>query len=364
MKLLLVEPGGGGHHLTFLAGTLDALALPGVQLLLATSQSNAEALAAQQLRFEWIDDASWNRRSPLADIAREVATHAVDHVYHGNLDAFMSGLLRRCALGYRPPNLLRKRISGLYVRPRPLDRRQPWSIKRVGARRLFGTAGYFDRIFTFDETLAEQLLVDQAVAVLPDPPFHVEPSCSAVAARERFGIPQQSSVCLQYGLGTRRKGLCTAIEAFEQLKALHHLLCVGRLGLDRQWSGRLHRLVARGVATLVDAYVDQQDEARAFAAADLVLLDYHRHYGSSNVLALAASYGKPVITANDGLVGYRCERYRLGVSITPDRPDLLRQAIIDGQSLTATQAGRQAYLDVHSVERFAQVLREHLLPAR
>jgi len=361
-KVLIVEPSDGGHHFVFLKATIEALSIPDVELWLSCTRPMWNHLKTDFPHLHWIDHSLWKSKCVLEDIAQCVESLQIDHVYHANCDAFMSGLLRKMSLWYRPPRILQHKISGLYIRPRPLDARQPWTLKHWGAKFLFNKDAYFKKIFVFDETLAEHLLHEQTIVTLPDPPLHVNTTHDPDVARQVWGIPKHKRVFLQYGLGTPRKGLLTVIEAFEQLHSNDdHLLCVGKCDLSEKWNTRLFQLVADKKATVVDRYVDHLEESMAFSASDVVLLDYENHYGSSNVMALAASYRKPIIACEDGLIGQRVLAFGLGVRVKSKNVSALVRAILSGEKIRLDQSGASRYLDTHSIFNFKIIIKSEIL---
>jgi glycosyltransferase involved in cell wall biosynthesis len=65
-----------------------------------------------------------------------------------------------------------------------------------------------------------------------------------------------------------------------------------------------------------EGFKNYKEEARLFAAADVVWVAYNDNFnGSSAVLYQAGSVKKPVITSNKGLLGSINDKHKIGVSV-------------------------------------------------
>jgi hypothetical protein len=63
---------------------------------------------------------------------------------------------------------------------------------------------------------------------------------------------------------------------------------------------------------LLDRFIEHSEEARLFAASDMVWLGYSNHYGGSGVLAQAIAANRPVLASEEGIIGWRTKKHGLG----------------------------------------------------
>ena len=188
-------------------------------------------------------------------------------------------------------------------------------MKSLGFKRLC-RSGWFRNLYFLDEHLcakAQEEYSGVSIHFLPDP-WSGDFNQDKISARQQLGVPQNGNVFLHYGLGTRRKGLHLAIEAMSRRKLKEGiLLCAGKMDRDRQLLKGLAALTEEGRALVFDRYVTSKEEELCFAAADVVLLPYVGHFGSSAVLSRAAAAGKMVVSTNEGLLGRRVMDHHLGL---------------------------------------------------
>jgi glycosyltransferase involved in cell wall biosynthesis len=90
------------------------------------------------------------------------------------------------------------------------------------------------------------------------------------------------------------------------------LLCAGTMNHDRTLLKRIDILEKRGSAKMINRYISEEEERFSFCSADVVLLPYVHHYGSSGVLSRATAAGKMVIASDEGLLAKRIREHHLG----------------------------------------------------
>ena len=349
MHILVFDPRLGGHHLSWLRYVIEDLLSAGHRLTVAldgrgpamTIYRNHLNDLLGQVSVDSVFDSAGRPKggNRLAALNIGFTQSGADHAFINNLDEFASSMLRRAALGRLPPGPLKGRLSGVYFRPRFLQNRW-WPIgnipKQAGFARL-ANAGWFHRICLLDEYLwAEhrQRYARAGLTFLPDT-WSGTFDLPQPVARARLDIATDKLVLLHYGLGTRRKGLHSVIQAMlsPTCPDRWHLLCAGQLSDDKKIAAGLHRLSAEGRATVLDRYVSKTEEQACFAASDIVVLPYVRHFGSSGVLSLAAAAGKFVIAADNGLIGRRVVEHRLGLCFAPGKVGELSQALAVAQMI-------------------------------
>jgi glycosyltransferase involved in cell wall biosynthesis len=104
-----------------------------------------------------------------------------------------------------------------------------------------------------------------------------------------------------------------------------------------------------------------------FAACDVVLLPYIKHFGNSAVLSRAAGAGKMVIASNEELVGRLVREHRLGLLFPSGDSTALRQAITSAAEATLDEqrqwkAQALSFADKSSRAEFRRILLEAFGP--
>lgn len=379
MKVLVFEPARGGHHLGFLRFFVEDLLAGGHAVHLAAetgatpSAPLAAALGPLLARCTWVPLDHGPGRvlhgARLDALARAQRRVGAERVFACCLDLFTSGLFRRQALGLPAPRVLHGRITGLFVRPRVADRREIASQgrwKTAGFRRLH-RSGWLGRFFVLDESLPGELAegVSPGSAVpLPDP-WTGDFSAGRAEARRALGLPENTFLFLHYGTSSPRKGLPVVVAATRRLgpEGGSALVAAGRI-LDRDGGAGagLRELAAAGCAYLHDRYIVDAEEPLFFRACDAVVLAYQGHYGSSNVQSRAAAAGRPVVTSDEGLVGWRTRHHGLGLTFRSGDAGELAAALarLRQEGTDRYAPALRAYAARHSRESFRQILLDHL----
>jgi len=343
MHILVFEPRLEGHHLSWLRYITEDFLSAGHRLTLA---------------IDGRDSASALYREHMADLLKEVSTISAydenqqlkhgnktealgtclvqsraEHAFVNNLDDVASTMFRRAAVGFYPPAVLKGKISGVYFRPRFLANAY-WPmgniLKMSGFRRLMRN-GWFHRICLVDEYLFQKHATrwpQAALMFLPDT-WSGTFSIGKQQARRSLGVDTNKFVFLHYGIGTRRKGLHLILSAMQSdaATAHWHLLCAGRIAEDSEILHGIRQLTQQGRATVLNRYVSKADEQLCFAATDVVVLPYVRHFGSSGVLALAAAANKMVVASDEGLIAQRVKEKGLGLCFASGQTEGLKKAL-------------------------------------
>jgi glycosyltransferase involved in cell wall biosynthesis len=268
-----------------------------------------------------------------------------------------------------PSAALRGKIGGIYLRPRFLAGRgfspNAW-LKSIGWSRLLRT-GWFTHLLLLDPYLAADVKSQNRstpVYFLPDP-YPDEFAADRASARRAFVVPGHQRVFLFYGGAYRRKGLPLVVKAMGSLPGdvPAFLLCAGQQADDPEVQRGLDNLIRQGRARVLSRYVSAEEEKLLFAAADVVLLPYLGHFGSSGVLSRAAGAGRPVIASDEELVGRLVREHGLGPVFPSGDVEALRGRI--GQLAKARepeiaewQAAARAYAPQCSRAAFREALLE------
>lgn len=278
-------------------------------------------------------------------------------------------------------------IAGIYFRPTFhyvhfasytstwKDRIRRWRQKLLLALAL--QSGQVNTLFSLDP-FAPQSIARFASGVkvthLPDPvtPQMIDPLKSSPLL-SRLKIDPNRQIFLLFGRLDPRKGTYQLIEAIRQLpRELNQKLCVllvGQIPASEQakLKTQLSNLSAQTPVQLViqDEFVPESEMQLYFQIADVVLAPYQRHVGMSGILLQAAAAQKPVIASNYGLMGELVQRYRLGLAIDSEQPDVIAQAMSqllhDGASSMIDRSRMQAFVEQNHSEKFGDTIISHLV---
>jgi hypothetical protein len=342
-SLLIFEPQTRGHHLSWLRYVTEDFLSDGFRLTISADlrPQAGELVIAQLSEFEkditlisaFDHDGKWRKGSKTDAIADCLEQSGASEVFMNNFDEIASDCLRRAAIGLYPPKSLQGRLNGIYFRPRFLENTYlpPGNfIKHIGFQKLCRQK-WINDIFFLDERLFASASVSRKYEpavfhFLPDP-WDGNFSISQKDARKQLNIPSDRFVFLNYGVGDKRKGLHLVLDAMQKMSPPSFLLCAGQLKAERKILSGLESLEKQGRAKIMNRYVSDNETDLCFCACDLVLLPYIRHFGSSSVLSKAAAAGKPVIVSDDGLLGERVRRWKLGLLFPSGNARKLRKCM-------------------------------------
>lgn len=355
MRVLLFEPRVDGHHLPWTGMIAGTLLERGAEVIFAHGDDPRQferledgfpGLTDQLQRHQVQQDGRFDGGSAFASLCRATEAVKPEKILVANLDEFASNLFRRAALGGGVPKVLKGILRGIYHRSRPLDPDQggfgnAW--KYAGYRRL-ARKGVFAGLGLLDEFLVEQLGGAEAnppVTWMPDfwrPFSSIEPS----HARQVMAVPEGRKALLCFGVAHRRKGIDLAVEAMERLDDSDaFLLVAGRQANDPKLRSRLAALESAGRAVVHDRFLTEEEVSCAFLGCDRVLIPYHAHYGSSNVLSTAAAAKRPVIASDFHLIGRRVIEHKLGIVHRDGDAEALAESI--EASLGAAQSDLESW---------------------
>ena len=326
-KLLVYEPRVEGHHPGWLRFITEDLLSGGFELVLAVDlRPDSRRIIDEHLgdlihRVQLIpavDECGRPRNgNTAAAIVAGLEESGAPRAFLCAFDELASAAFRRAALGLDPPRELRGCIGGIYHRPRFTA--APWwspnrLLKAAGFRR-FMRKGWIRPLLILDEYLARNVKAafpGKPVFFLPDP-CPDDFAGDAPAARSALGVPPEKQVFLFFGVGAKRKGLHLAVEAMLRVKeADAYLLVAGRQNPPPWVQQGLAQLQHQGRAMVLDRYVSSAEEKLCFQAADVVLLPYLNHFGTSGILSRAMASGKPVIASDEQLVGRLVKDHAIG----------------------------------------------------
>ncbi len=163
---------------------------------------------------------------------------------------------------------------------------------------------------------------------------------------------REDDVCrlLYFGVIRPFKGVEDIVSALE-LMAPEELSRFELTVVGETWEGwtlpaeRIADSSVKDRITFVNRYVSDEEVARFFADADVVVLPYHRS-SASGPLHVAMASGLPVVVTGVGGLVEASEGYEGAIRIPPQDPAALRAALNQAYDLHGT-----TFADVHSWER-------------
>lgn len=352
-SILVYEPRTEGHHPGWLTFVVEDLLHAGARLTLAVDlRPSSKAILQDYLGDMWgrvaLLDANEGGPSIWAGARwkslRNCLTRSqAERVFLCAFDEVASDLFRCAAFGWNPLASLSGKISGIYHRPRFLDKSK-LSLGKILKHRGFSRimrGSFFAQLLLLDEFLVPDLrktYPEAPLFFLPDP-CPVDFPGDAMEARARLGLPSDKKVLLFFGVGSPRKGLGIAVDAVSSLPAESDtlLLVAGKQNLRGILRGKIEALVQRGRAQLIDRYVSSEEEKWCFQAADAVLLPYMNHFGTSGVLSRACATGKFVIASDEQLIGRLVRERGLGAVFTSGDSQSLASAILGYEHLNQAE---------------------------
>lgn len=360
MQLLIVEPNAEGHHMVLYTRLIMRQAVNrgwGVTILTTTSSRNHAAfdiissdhdMALQTIVMPDIPRSRGNGSMALlvsqlrlwralASACRANANFAdFDFIYCVNLDYFEKALsLRGSPFGDRP-------FAGMLMNPK--FHRSPMGLGPA-SRADFLYRVLFKRLLALS-SLKRVLVVDRPFwEFCRQQQFALAAKLCQVAdvgelsraeysgsARASLGLAPDAFVILLYGSVSRLKGVEQLLRALQQLddpKVVALVAGKADVALDALFSSSWCRALLESGRLLVRAqFHDDENEAKVFAAADIAWLGYvGGAYGSSGVLYQAGAAGLPVISMQDGLIGWTVRQHELGITFDPTDTSAVVDAI-------------------------------------
>ena len=359
--LVIFEPNAGGHHGLFIQHLLKywgkeqlkgVIELIVTQQLLDTHQQIAtlqSSYSSADIRVSIID--------PLPQIKNVSIQALVKH------DLRQGALLKRKLSEIRPTHALLMyfdhlqislgttlrltddiHLAGIYFRPSfhyPIHKSPsapaPGALQQLRKKLQLKMAmrnPHLQTLFSLDPYVVPTLNAmsrHTKAVVLPDGverPTDTQPTVDWQIKDGRFVAFCFGSLAERKGVFKLLDALPLLAQAFQQRLALVFAGVVSEKEKHRFYSKVDQMRKDTNVQIVVDdRYVDDSEVQPMIQKADLILVAYQHHIGSSNVLIRAADAGIPVLGSNFGLVGAQIRDHSLGTAIDTTSPNAIAAAL-------------------------------------
>ena len=311
---------------------------------------------------------------------RVVETHKPERAHALYLDHLQFALATSLRFSYPV------RISGLLFRPEfhygRLEISPPTLHERVRRyrKRLLLVASlrnpHLDLVFSLDPTAApiiDRLNPRVRAIASPDPVDPGESTEPSWRIRGSLGIEQGRQMLLLFGMLNARKGVLALLTALQHLSddACRRVAVVLAGRVDATDSVAIEALAIRASErplqlVIRDEFVPEDRIQSLLSAADLALVPYQRHIGSSGVLIRAAAAGTPVLTQDYGVMAFQAREHELGQTIDTTSPTCIAHAIeafLGDPALDFDPLSAKRFAAQNTVEAYTNTLLDGLFPA-
>ena len=291
-------------------------------------------------------------------IDREARRHNCERLILMELDLYQVAIGRAAVpyaisgIWFRPYARMEPEAPGLLHRLRFLKSK----LQKKLVMRLALRNPSLDKIFILNDEEMPGWLDAKRFFTLPDPWFDY-PAATGFDLREKYGIPSDHLILLQFGYADERKNNENIVAA---LNGIPHsaitLLVIGRFkpGYEAELKNLktgAFRLITR------DEFVSDEEMESTFQQSDVILRMNVNYFGSSGVVGIAARYNKPVIVSDTGVMAGLVAKYRLGDTVDPTDIAAIRELFLRYRLALPVTDG-SAYRDTHDLRAFAETLLE------
>jgi len=344
-SVLIIDPDSDGHHPNYIQLVARAFAKQSYNVTLCVDTSNKaiqnEVLNTDMYSFKFslYDQKSRDNYSRIYLIRSQIhmwfKSRALIQRFHTqgwNGRVFYPYLDRLLyAIGMLGSPDQRAPVAGIVMRPpKPLDQVSKYSVASIQAlalNKLLKTSCNKSRIsdiFVIEPLYYEKIKAiinnrSSRLTLLPDPA-----SCFRVnnkqTARKLLNLPAEPKLILVYGKIAAPKGVLELLRAIKQMNGNVQALIVGEgvATIDAEMLAEAGSDNIFGkIAIRRNIRVSMDEERLYYEAADIVWVGYHNHLGMSGVMVQAGQMKLPIIGCNQGAIGYYCNNYNIGLSISP-----------------------------------------------
>jgi glycosyltransferase involved in cell wall biosynthesis len=204
---------------------------------------------------------------------------------------------------------------------------------RVMGKLLISRAdGYVAHSESDKKLLAEKYRMSvDSIQVIPHGLYDQYQAIDRGSARRSLGLNSEN-VIMSFGLIRPYKGIPNLVRAFGELPAdiamQSKLLLVGEIWEDRESVvAAIDACPYKGRVVLLDRYVSDDEVAKYFSAADVVVLPYLRA-SQSGVAHIAMAFGKPIIVSRVGGLQESMADYSGTYFVQPGDSTAIKDAVV------------------------------------
>lgn len=183
--------------------------------------------------------------------------------------------------------------------------------------------------------------------------------------KKKYGISENKKVFLIYGHLSSRKNVPNILAALKRINTKQsQRICILICGEpEKGYESTLYTSINEAEKRYPEVniikhfrFFGPSETNEVFKISDVVLVPYINFFSSSNILGLAAKYSKPLIASNLGVMEGLVNQYKLGVTVSPHRPEAIAKAMTAYLNQILVTIDGKHYLEDHSAEVFCQKL--------
>ncbi len=355
MRIMLFDVMVGGHHVQYASYIIRYLVEHGDEVTFVAWQPNesVERLREEGADVRYVTEGSssvkfggstlhrfWQMSRGIRYCFALANTRQADIVHHLYLERSELPLYLQMLGPQRHSWNVFATLFWPYFIHKPQEKVElPKRLYHAMSKRVLGSLlerGKLSGVFVHTARIKDQLIqlygdssLGERLFVVPDPIEHMEQIPQDVA-RKQLGLPQGQVLALFFGGLRWDKGLDILFDALPLFEDDGAVLVAGQaehFGEQEIASCRRRLQDVEHLITRLE-FIPDEDVAKYFAAADVIVLPYRKAFkGTSGALQHAAAACKPVIAADVGEVGPTVREYGLGIVVEPESPSALAEGI-------------------------------------
>lgn len=400
-SLLLFDPYATGHHaehirhlvrswaankypLTLLVAVSPKLGSQLSDTFASTSNETPETL--QTIRIDEAGKLTDTHRLSLGKLSRintalfkdVIETHRPTYAHALYLDHLQLGLATTLTFPFPV------KLSGLLFRPEFHYSGQGFArqtfnqkLRRIRKKILLKAAfanQHINAAFTLDPyaPAAINKLVGREIAFHQPEPVEVsEVKQDPASVRKSFAVEPHRRMLLLFGLLNKRKGVHAL------LQALHHIdkdsakriaiVLAGKVSNEdrKEITGLIRRCETTSCQVILkDWFIPDNLIQSLIASADLSIIPYQNHIGSSGVLVRSIHANTPVLGQNYGVIGRQIREFGLGQTVDTTSPKEIAKGIqhfLNDETMGFDAARAASFAQQNTVKAYTDTFFQHIL---
>lgn len=217
------------------------------------------------------------------------------------------------------------------------------------------------KVFILNDEAMPNWLDNRRYFYLPDPYFEYK-LIENFDLRERYNIPKENLILLQFGNMDERKNnenILAALNNLDEDKAKKITLII--LGKFKEcYLEKIKNLIpenSKYQTIIKDEFVSDEEMESTFMQSDIILRMNINFFGSSGIVGQAANHNKPCIVSDNGVMAEQVEKYKLGKIIDPYDINAIKETIIYYlQNPNKRKIDGSYYRQTHDLQAFGSTL--------